>query len=473
MRRGVIGEQQQQQMGCMTTFLHIFHRRHHFLTGKRLPPTHNYIITSPPTTPGSEKQRPSISVVARLMGLDEPTSGSETDPSSEVNRYHHSLPLPHDHYRFFDTNNNLRLKIKANNASDSKYRGKNKSGCFYDSGDYFPEKTKKKIERRLKRRGIDDEAYKDDVKQILEALQLKGLLHSNNYKSNKIKPIRAPLQDNGRDLRQRRSPNRMSNVPEEDQSSTLSHSSLTTIISERYKMEEYRNVLERCDKLLNSIAEMTATTTELQQPSPVSVFDSSFYKDDSPSPLIKRCIHYKEVRRDSEEDKMWSADLCENGRKCENSDDFMYVSEIVRACNYFPHDTNVFMLLEKQQFLKGNDTSKTSMLRRRLIFDIVQEILNKNKRLPPWKAVNSVNIWLEFKRMREREEEKCSEGLVDVTCSILRKDMAQEMMNECCVEMGDVVLDLERLLFKDLVGQIIRDLASFKIPLSMFPRKFM
>lgn len=67
---------------------------------------------------------------------------------------------------------------------------------------------------------------------------------------------------------------------------------------QRFKTEEYkegRSLLERCDKLLNSIAEMTATTTELQQPSPVSVLDSSFYKDEScsPSPVMKRCVDYK------------------------------------------------------------------------------------------------------------------------------------------------------------------------------------
>jgi hypothetical protein len=56
--------------------------------------------------------------------------------------------------------------------------------------------------------------------------------------------------------------------------------------------KEGRSLLERCDKLLHSIAEMTAT--ELQ-PSPVSVLDSSFYKDDSssPSPVMKRSIEFK------------------------------------------------------------------------------------------------------------------------------------------------------------------------------------
>lgn len=61
-------------------------------------------------------------------------------------------------------------------------------------------------------------------------------------------------------------------------------------------MEEYkegRSLLERCDKLLHSIAEITAN--ELQ-PSPVSVLDSSFYKDESsPSPVMKRSIDFKGV----------------------------------------------------------------------------------------------------------------------------------------------------------------------------------
>lgn len=61
-------------------------------------------------------------------------------------------------------------------------------------------------------------------------------------------------------------------------------------------MEDYkegRSLLERCDQLLHSIAEITSTTD--QQPSPVSVLDSTLYKEDSPpSPIMKqRCIDFK------------------------------------------------------------------------------------------------------------------------------------------------------------------------------------
>lgn len=68
---------------------------------------------------------------------------------------------------------------------------------------------------------------------------------------------------------------------------------------QRSKMEECRegkSLLERCDKLLHSIAEITAAAAESQQqqPSPVSVLDSSFYKEESsPSPIMKRSIEFE------------------------------------------------------------------------------------------------------------------------------------------------------------------------------------
>ena len=93
--------------------------------------------------------------------------------------------------------------------------------------------------------------------------------------------------------------------------------------------------------------------------------------------------------------------------------DFVYVSEILRASNYLPEDSDVFLLLEKQQYLKGKDISKASTLQRRLIFDTINEILNRNQQLPPWKVIPEANsiagqtpllqrIWSEFRRIQEK-----------------------------------------------------------------------
>lgn len=245
----------------------------------------------------------------------------------------------------------------------------------------------------------------------------------------------------------------------EDDSSTMSESSISTCSqadTEKWKAEENkegRSLLERCDKLLHSIAEL--------QPSPVSVLDSSFYKEESsPSPVMKRSIDFKVEMED-----MWGQAIC--GNESESDDcDFVYVSEILRASNYLPEDSDVFfLLLEKQQHLKGKDTSRASTLERRLIFDIINEILDRNRQLPPWKAVSRQTsvpeIWSEFRRIRERDE---SEDLFEVICGVLKKDLAGDAINgwgDCSVELSDAVLDIERLIFKDLIGETIRDLASF------------
>ncbi|XVF32486.1 hypothetical protein REPUB_Repub17cG0086900 [Reevesia pubescens] len=137
---------------------------------------------------------------------------------------------------------------------------------------------------------------------------------NGNVEQRRVSPVQSPrvnVRKTGLDQTTNRSPrNRKSTteiyqkeekvfIPVEDETSTVSESSISTSSqtdTERSKVEEYkegRSLLERCDKLLHSIAEMTAATTELQ-PSPVSVLDSSFYKEESsPSPVMKRSIDFK------------------------------------------------------------------------------------------------------------------------------------------------------------------------------------
>lgn len=151
--------------------------------------------------------------------------------------------------------------------------------------------------------------------------------------------------------------------------------------------------------------------------------------------------------------------------------DFMYISEILRALSY--HDASeeaddIFLLLEKQQYLKGKDTSKVSRLQRKLIFETITEILDTKRQLPTWKAFAKYTakpslqeIWSEFRKIRERDT---SEDLFEIVCGVLKKDLAGDAANgwvDCPAEMSEAVLDIERLIFKDLVGESIRDLAEF------------
>ncbi|KAH0978340.1 hypothetical protein GBA52_028059 [Prunus armeniaca] len=573
----------------------------------------------------SDKQHRSPSVIARLMGL-EPLQQSDPEPiklrrSASESRVNRDL----NQYRFVDghtfqqkqpqqqnlQSNNIssnvgkedrssnrgsnarQLDPKALNNAKAQSKGMGQRKSFFDSADFFPEPKQSvsvynEIEKRLRMRGIDEPSKDlETLKQILEALQLKGLLHSRkaanqinsrnfvydrSFGSNEspivvMRPSRSPSsshravrfgnesppsssfrsrpgvrrngevspavsprrdrpenvrgqsrgrspsaptrRENGVKSPSRRGPlvietqrkgtdsvehrrvspvnspklsarkvgsvsdqpstNRsprnikkptaeMSHPAEDESSTTISESSISTSSqadTERWKVEENkdgRSLLERCDKLLHSIAEL--------QPSPVSVLDASFYKEESsPSPVMKRSIDFKVEMEDIWGQAMW-------GTESELEDcDFVYVSEILQAANYLPEESDIFLLLEKQQHLKGKDTSRVSTLERRLIFDTITEILDQNRQLPPWKAVSSQaslpEIWSEFRRIRKRDE---SEDLFEVICGVLKKDLAGDAFNrwgDCSIEMSDAVLDIERLIFKDLIGETIRDLATF------------
>lgn len=179
-----------------------------------------------------------------------------------------------------------------------------------------------------------------------------------------------------------------------------------------------------------------------------------------------------------EDELLWSPSSIFQSSKLDqdfdSSDDseFSYVSEVFRASNYLPDENNLFLLLEKQSSIRGNkNKSKTSILERKLIFDTITEILNRNRLLPPWKSVlisNSASgrpsldqIWSEYQKIREHGP---SVDLMEVICRVLKKDLAGDSMNEWSefpIEMSEAVLDIERLIFKDLIGETIRDLSNF------------
>ncbi|CAN1291667.1 Protein LONGIFOLIA 1 [Linum perenne] len=371
---------------------------------------------------------------------------------------------------------------------------------FYNSADFFPEPKHQQaisiygeIEKRLRMRGIDEPSKDlETLKQILEALQLKGLLHSkkSQTKSQSEQNARArgrtcsspTRSENGAKSPVRRRPlsvemqRRIGNESVEQRRvspvqspkigtrrSGADQNSNQSPRNRRRPAEEHkdgRNILDRCDKLLHSIAEMTAATADLQ-PSPVSVLDSSsFYKDESsPSPVMKRNVDFKGQLAESEDD-MWSPASTES-----DDGEFTYVSDVLRASSYLPGDSDVFLMLEKQQYLRGKDTSMVSRLQRRLTFDTINEILKKKRELPPWKAGDETSlnqIWLEFQRLQVRDSSE--EDLFEVICGVLKKDLAGDAVNgweDCHMEMSEVVLDIERLVFKDLIGETIRDLARF------------
>ncbi|CAN1291661.1 Protein LONGIFOLIA 2 [Linum perenne] len=319
---------------------------------------------------------------------------------------------------------------------------------------------------------------KSPVRRRPLSVEMQRRIGNESVEQRRVSPVQSPKigtrrsgadQNSNQSPRNRRRPaeirrkddSKVYNAAAEDESSTVSESSFSANSqSEAEEHKDGRNILDRCDKLLHSIAEMTAATADLQ-PSPVSVLDSSsFYKDESsPSPVMKRNVDFKGQLAESEDD-MWSPASTES-----DDGEFTYVSDVLRASSYLPGDSDVFLMLEKQQYLRGKDTSMVSRLQRRLTFDTINEILKKKRELPPWKAGDETSlnqIWLEFQRLQVRDSSE--EDLFEVICGVLKKDLAGDAVNgweDCHMEMSEVVLDIERLVFKDLIGETIRDLARF------------
>ncbi|XP_073300438.1 uncharacterized protein [Primulina huaijiensis] len=302
-----------------------------------------------------------------------------------------------------------------------------------------------------------------DNRRILPALPPK--LHTRITGSEPTTHARPPrsMKAIGKDYQK-------ANKSGEDESAFISGSSLGTSIDTERSRTGGRNLLERCDKLLHSIAEMT--TAADMQPSPVSVLDSSLHRDDSfaASPIAaKRKIHFKDHYGNAEEET-WSTGVSLVSRETAEESAFLYIADILSASNLFPGGSELFLLLEKQQLQKGQDSSKASRLQRKAVFDTITEILKWIRRLPPWKNVSWTTddvtspsldkVWLEFQRIRDPSD---AEDMYDMVCGVLRKDFSGDEITgwkDYPTEMSESILDLERLVFKDLIAETLRDLGA-------------
>lgn len=147
--------------------------------------------------------RRSTSVIAKLMGIEQmPNSKSEpVAKKTELRRSASESRVSRDIFQSRMAENNCSdiVKVKQkNHVITSNVIRENSGGgsngglkcpqqrkSFFNSADIFPEQTQNvsiygEIERRLKMRGINEPSKDlETLKQILEAMQLKGLLHSN------------------------------------------------------------------------------------------------------------------------------------------------------------------------------------------------------------------------------------------------------------------------------------------------------
>ncbi|XP_074582134.1 uncharacterized protein LOC141838526 [Curcuma longa] len=285
------------------------------------------------------------------------------------------------------------------------------------------------------------------------------------------------------------------NSPEEENANATA--TTTTLDVEKSWAEDHRagrQLLERCDQLLNSIAAFTAAeqvavvvdpvtnaATE-RQPSPVSVLEVT-----SPprSPLMKRSIDFEgEQLPDCEEEVVASndgdgpakqEDQEEGGQEDEDKDendddddDYVYVAQVLRA---------------------SDSAVKSVPLHRRLLFDAVAEILDKKRcsSHPPWESfvrpgsLSSASwnaagpmlpeVWAELRRAREPVS---ADDVNVVTCLAARRDLEQDDRDTWArpaAEVAEAAIQIERLIFKDLLDGAIRDFADACPPQDAKPSK--
>ncbi|KAJ4762493.1 Protein LONGIFOLIA 1 [Rhynchospora pubera] len=582
--------------------------------------------------------RRSPSVVARLMGVDTlPTSSGPGSPAQLCRSASESrVRREPSYYRFIDSsvsNNNIDYNITNNKKvvpepkPDLSVRVPNPNSnptlnphlpfhrkSSFEPVDCYPEPKRSnsgeitlygEIERRLRKRGID-EPCKDleTLKQVLEALQLKGLLHSQppdrqsdgrrSFSDDHVsklqppivlmkpspRPPRSPKNESpmnrgggprsrqnvvhprrekvemDRMVRRSRSPDRSEAVKspsspsrrrpgynvvspkkvglygscvespksphmqkhgltslgcgkvrpepvavrpgkgsrearlivEDDTSTSVSDSSISTtsaIDFERSKLEvensrSGRHLLERCDKLLSSIAAFTSADIADSQPSPVSVLDASFLNDESsPSPSGKRLVippkspNANVWHLETNVDHLFDSDSDEPCTIGSESDDldYLYLCEFLRESSRHGNLTKANELLRKR-----HQSSDATWQQRSLVYDAVKEIVERCQQVAPYDAFNGhmgpaphmlkQHVWGELQKIREPTVNFGElVDLNDATCRAIEKDFSADLRwSNPSLEISDAVLQIERLVFKDLVADTINELTSVASP---------
>ncbi|CAN7062827.1 unnamed protein product [Brassica oleracea var. botrytis] len=425
----------------------------------------------------------SPSVIARLMGLEALPDSQQQQPlqrsaseSRVISRFVDRLNFQNPQSSTQGAEEDHHSTKEPSKASSTPVPLRRKS--FFDTADFFPEP------RQVMSRGSESDL--ETLKQLLEALRLKGLLHSSSSTNRNViisqSPIRSvaskpDLSKAKRSENSVKTPNRRPTLKDSwraEHVHTRNRSRGRPIEEDHEEFNKHgKNLLERCDKLLNSIAEMAASEAAAaaagdSQPSPVSVLDASLYQEDSsPSPVTKRTLHFTELLLEDESFMSSSSDS-----------EYDYISDILRASNCLPQESDIFSLLEEKQQYLLKSSERASAHERRLTFDAVQEIVGRIRRRG--RMVGDADemlqlTWSEFQKLRKKSsspaEEEEAADLVGYVCGVLGRDLSEDPWRDFQVETSEAVLVIERLVFKDLVGETIRHMAALNRSASLRRRR--
>ncbi|CAJ2665805.1 unnamed protein product [Trifolium pratense] len=286
--------------------------------------------------------------------------------------------------------------------------------------------------------------------------------------------------------------------------------------------QKFSTLQERNEKDSSKEGFMAETIVTAEQPSPVSVLDATFYREDPPSPVKRKTNISKDLdevlstydttsEEDSEDTKvnfsngngdidLITHNLVQILQQFEHSDDerftsfsdnkdpdHKYISEILLASRLlasprssqalhssgYPINPMLFLALEKIKTNKmhGNigNTNNHDKMQRKLIFDVVNEMLfqkliSESSYKPYQQKVTKPEgqhlldmLCTEIDKLQHKNKNVSVANEDEYLTSILLEDLVQHPTNtECYNEIPNVVLDIERLIFKDLITEIVR-----------------
>lgn len=253
----------------------------------------------------------------------------------------------------------------------------------------------------------------------------------------------------------------------------------------------------------------------MEQPSPVSVLDA-FYTEDTPSPVKKKTnafdddenLHFEEIQDQEKMNKSANTNVHRysefDNMKLENikilvhqieqlntntdeTDDHRYVEEILLASGCLKDldrtttivqlhqpvgliNPDLFHVLEKtkgctdDRYHKKNNTRST--IRRKLVFDTVNDVLchklatlgpfgpHKSRNLNENKVLNE--LWSEIDGL-ENNSERGVYDEDDEVLNIINADVNKRSQDwdEYCYQVPGLVLDIERMIFRDLISEVV------------------
>lgn len=234
-----------------------------------------------------------------------------------------------------------------------------------------------------------------------------------------------------------------------------------------------RGLLERCGKLLNSIQAFTSAgdVAADQQPSPVSVLDAATFLADEDSPSSSGSKRGMDRRAPSprpvvslsfpEDDDEVVPEAWLVGPEASDPD-FAYVAEVVCLSDRMRNPDDVYRTVEKR-LRRGEDTWQ----HRRLLCGAAGEALDRWRCAHPSEPVAWLRgeellryVWAEVQRALEPAGPAAGDDLNDQTTGAILRDLAADRRWSPSAEAAEAVLQIERLLFKDLVADAIGELAE-------------